>query len=165
MPMQPSPIAETASLPPNVRFSMVTSAEWVWDRARARELRRASPWRMIRPHSGGKPVGHSKGGCMSKRFWISAVVMFVAAMACDFVVHGVLLGRDYAALTPKLFRPEAEAQSYFPFMLLAHAFMAIGITWLYRGGRSTRPWAGQGLRFGLALAFYAVVPTYLIYFA
>jgi len=102
---------------------------------------------------------------MSKRFWISVVVMFVAAMACDFIVHGLLLGRDYAALTPKLFRPEADAQSYFPFMLLAHAFMAIGITWLYRGGRSARPWAGQGVRFGLALAFYAVVPTYLIYFA
>ena len=102
---------------------------------------------------------------MSKRFWISVVVMFVAAMACDFIVHGLLLGRDYAALTPKLFRPEADAQSYFPFMLLAHAFMAIGITWLYRGGRSARPWAGQGVRFGLALAFYGVVPTYLIYFA
>ena len=102
---------------------------------------------------------------MSKRFWISVVVMFVAAMACDFIVHGLLLGRDYAALTPKLFRPEADAQSYFPFMLLAHVFMAIGITWLYRGGRSARPWTGQGVRFGLALAFYAVVPTYLIYFA
>jgi hypothetical protein len=102
---------------------------------------------------------------MSKRFWISVVVMFVAAMACDFVVHGVLLGRDYAALTPQLFRAEPDAQAHFSFMLLAHLFMAIGITWLYRGGRSARPWAGQGLRFGLALAFYAVVPTYLIYFA
>ena len=102
---------------------------------------------------------------MSKRFWISVVVMFIAAMACDFIVHGVLLGRDYAALTPRLFRAEADAQAYFPFMLLAHVFMAIGITWLYRGGRGARPWAGQGVRFGLALAFYAVVPTYLIYFA
>jgi len=86
-------------------------------------------------------------------------------MALDFVVHGLLLGRDYAALTPRVFRAEADAQAYFPFMLLAHAFMAIGITWLYRGGRSPRPWPGQGVRFGLALAFYAVVPTYLIYFA
>jgi hypothetical protein len=102
---------------------------------------------------------------MSKRFWISVVVMFIATMALGFVVHGMLLGRDYAALTPKLFRAEGDAQKYFPMMLLAHVFMAIGITWLYRGGRSSRPWAGQGVRFGLALAFYAVVPTYLIYFA
>jgi hypothetical protein len=91
--------------------------------------------------------------------------MFVASMALGVVVHGVLLGRDYAALTPQLFRAEADAQGHFPFMLLAHVFLAIGITWLYRGGRSERPWAGQGVRFGLALAFYAVVPTYLIYFA
>ena len=71
----------------------------------------------------------------------------------------MLLGRDYAALTPKLFRAEADAQSYFPFMLLAHVFTAVGITWLSRAGRSSRTWAGQGVRFGLALAFYAVVPT------
>jgi hypothetical protein len=102
---------------------------------------------------------------MSPRFWISVVVVFVVAMALDFVVHGVLLRPDYAALTPQLFRAPADGQRYFPFMLLAHAFMAIGITWLYRGGRGERPWAGQGIRFGIALAFYAVVPTYLIYYA
>jgi len=102
---------------------------------------------------------------MGKRFWISVAVMFVATLLLDFVVHAVLLGPDYAALTPRLFRADADAQAHFPFMLLAHAFVAIGITWLYRGGRGARPWAGQGVRFGLALAFYAVVPTYLIYFA
>ena len=102
---------------------------------------------------------------MSSRFWISVVVVFVVAMALDFVVHGVLLRADYAALTPHLFRTPEDGERYFPFMLLAHAFMAIGITWLYRGGRSDRPWAGQGFRFGIALAFYAVVPTYLIYYA
>ena len=102
---------------------------------------------------------------MSPRFWISVVVVFVVALALDFVVHGVLLERDYAALAPRLFRTPEDGQRYLPFMLLAHAFMAIGITWLYRGGRSGRPWTGQGLRFGIALAFYAVVPTYLIYYA
>ncbi|HZZ94718.1 MAG TPA: hypothetical protein VFE23_19310 [Usitatibacter sp.] len=102
---------------------------------------------------------------MSKRFWISVVVMFVVAMALDFGVHGLLLGRDYASLTPRLFRAETDAQAYFPFMLLAHVFMAVGITWLYRVGRSDRPWPGQGLRFGLAISLYAVVPTYLIYYA
>lgn len=102
---------------------------------------------------------------MSSRFWISVVVVFVVAMALDFVVHGVLLKPDYAALTPHLFRTPEDGQRYFPFMLLAHVFMAIGITWLYRGGRNDRPWTGQGLRFGIALAFYAVVPTYLIYYA
>src|SRR4051812_40996588 len=111
------------------------------------------------------PFATHEEAAMSKRFWISVVVTFVAAMALDFVVHGLLLGRDYAPLTPRLFRAESDAQVYFPYMLLAHVFMAIGITWLYRVGRANRPWAGQGLRFGLALAFYAVVPTYLIYYA
>jgi hypothetical protein len=102
---------------------------------------------------------------MSKRFWISVVVVFVVAMALDFGVHGVLLRADYAALTPQLFRGEAEAQRYFPFMLLAHFFIAVGVTWLYRVGRSDRPWPGQGVRFGLAISLYAVVPTCLVYYA
>jgi hypothetical protein len=50
-------------------------------------------------------------------------------------------------------------------MLLAHAFKAVGFTWVYRAGRDGRPWLGQGVRFGLAVAVLATIPTYLIYYA
>ena len=71
---------------------------------------------------------------MNKQFLISVVVMFVATMAAGFVVHGYLLAQDYAAL-PNLFRPEADAQNYFHYMILAHVLIAIGLTWIYRMGR------------------------------
>lgn len=102
---------------------------------------------------------------MDGRFWISVVVLFVVGMTIGFVVHGMLLTSDYAQL-PNLLRAEADAQGYFMWMLLAHVLMAIGFTWIYRQGRvSDRPWLGQGLRFGSAMALVMTLPTYLIYYA
>lgn len=100
---------------------------------------------------------------MNKKFFIAWSVIFVAWMAGSFVVHGVLLHDDYARL-PSLFRPEAEAQQYFPLMVLAHIIMAGAFAWIYSRGAEATPWLPQGIRFGLAIALLAVVPTYLIYY-
>jgi hypothetical protein len=101
---------------------------------------------------------------VSKKAIISVVVMFVMSMALGFVVHGLLLHPAYLAL-PGLFRPEAEAQAYFPWMLLAHLFIAVGFVWVYLKGREDGPFLGQGVRFGLAIAVLMTIPTYLIYYA
>ena len=103
---------------------------------------------------------------MNKRFLVSVVVMFVATMAMGFLVHGYLLHNDYLRLTPNLFRSQQEAGSFFPYMLLAHVFLAIGWTWIYRQGRENgKPWLMQGVRFGLAVAVLSAIPVYLIYYA
>lgn len=104
------------------------------------------------------------GPIMSKQFLISAVVMFVTTMVVGFVVHGVLLSQDYAAL-PNLYRAEEDSQNYFRYILLAHVLLGIGLTWIYRMGRDDSPWLGQGLRFGIAIAVLTTIPTYMMYFA
>ena len=101
---------------------------------------------------------------MNTRFVISVAVLFAVSMALGFVVHGAILGQDYTRLQ-HLFRTPADAGAYFPYMLAAHLVMAIGFTWIYRQGRDARPWLGQGVRFGLAVALLATIPTYLIYYA
>jgi hypothetical protein len=100
---------------------------------------------------------------MNARFFVAWAVVFVVWMAGDFVVHGLLLHGDYAKL-PDLFRPPAEAQPYFPLMILAHIIMAGAFTWIYARGVEARPWVGQGLRYGAAVALLTVVPWYLIYY-
>jgi len=100
---------------------------------------------------------------MNKRFFIAWAVVFVVWMAGSFVVHGILLHADYTQL-PNLFRPEAEAQQYFPLMLFAHVILAGALVWIYSRGAEAKPWLGQGLRFGLAIALLTVVPTYTIYY-
>ena len=102
---------------------------------------------------------------MSKRFWISVVAMFVMTMLAGFLVHGMLLAPEYAKLT-SLFRPETDAARYLPVLLLAHLFLALGFTWIYlRGLERGKPYIGQGVRYGIAVAVLTTVPTYLIYLA
>jgi hypothetical protein len=100
---------------------------------------------------------------MDKRFFIAWVVIFVVWFLGSYVVHGVLLHDDYAAL-PNLFRPEAEAQKHFPLMILAHVILSGAFVWIYARGTENKPWVGQGLRYGLAVALLAVVPMYMIYY-
>lgn len=99
---------------------------------------------------------------MNRKFLISVVAVFALSMGLGFVVHGLLLGPEYGALS-NLFRSETEAQAYFPFMLLAHALMAVALVWIYRRGREEKPFFAQGLRFGLAVGLL-LLPLYLIYF-
>ena len=101
---------------------------------------------------------------MDRKFFIAWLVTFIAWMFGSFVVHGALLQADYAKL-PQLFRAEADAQQYFPFMLLAHVLMSGALARIYGRGVEAKPWLGQGLRFGATVALLTVVPTYLIYYA
>jgi hypothetical protein len=101
---------------------------------------------------------------VNKKFFISWLVLFVAWFLCSFVVHGVLLRGDYMQLA-QLFRTDADAQQYFPYMLLAHVLLSGAFVWIYARGVEARAWLGQGVRFALAIALLTVVPSYLIYYA
>jgi hypothetical protein len=100
---------------------------------------------------------------MNKRFLLAWLVVFIAWFLGSFVVHGVLLHDDYKSLS-NLFRPEAEAQKYFALMLLAHVLLSGAFTWIYARGVEPKPWLGQGVRYGIAIALLTTVPGYLIYY-
>ena len=102
---------------------------------------------------------------MNKQFVISCIVLFIVAMALGFVIHGSVLAGDYAKLQGSVFRMPKDQEAHFLYMVAAHVFMAIGITWVYRQGRGAGPWLMQGVRFGLALSVLVTIPMYLIYFA
>lgn len=102
---------------------------------------------------------------MNIKFIISVVVLFVLSMGLGFVVHGTLLGDQYAQL-PSLYRSMEDSQNYFGFMIAGHAFIAIGLTWIYRMGHEAgKSWLAQGVRFGIAVAVLSTIPMYLIYYA
>ncbi len=101
---------------------------------------------------------------MNKRFYTSVAVIFLVSMVLGYIVHGVLLGSEYAQL-PGLFRQPPEADAYFPTMLLAHVFIAVGFVWIYLHGKEDKPFLAQGIRYGVAVAVLAIVPMYLIYYS
>lgn len=98
---------------------------------------------------------------MGKKCIISAVVMFIMAWALSFVVHGVLLGADYSVTQGM--RPPAEAQKLMGFLILAQALFGVAFAWIYVQGKEDKPCLPQDVRFGIAVAFLPVIPTYLIY--
>lgn len=100
---------------------------------------------------------------MNKKFLISWAVVFVVWMAGSFAVHGAWLGEHYAKL-PNLYRSESDTQQIFHLMLIAHIVMAGAFVWIYKRGAEDKPWVGQGLRFGAAVALLAVIPSYMIYY-
>jgi hypothetical protein len=98
---------------------------------------------------------------MNKKFLVAWLLVFALYMAGGMLVHGVILGDDYMATG--LMRPEAEAQKLMHWMILAHVLMAGAFTWIYVRGVENKPWLGQGLRYGLAVAAL-FVPIYMIYY-
>jgi hypothetical protein len=98
---------------------------------------------------------------MDKKFLVAWVVLFVLYWVGGFVIHGLLLHDDYAATA--LMRPEADANKLMHLMALAHVLMAGAFVWIYARGVETKPWLGQGLRFGLAVAVL-FVPIFIIYY-
>lgn len=100
---------------------------------------------------------------MNKKFFIAWFLIFVAWMLGSFVVHGVLLNGDYMQLT-NLFRPEADAQQLFGWMILAHIILAGAFVWIYVQGAQSKPWLPQCIRFGVAVALLTIVPSYMIYY-
>ena len=99
---------------------------------------------------------------MNKKFLIAWLVVFVVMMLGGMVIHGMLLQDEYMATG--LMRPEAEQEGFMAWMVLAHVMMAGAFTWIYARGVENKPWLGQGLLFGLALALFCTVPIYLIYY-
>ncbi len=104
---------------------------------------------------------------MGIRFWISVIVVAIGSMALGFLIHGVLLNADYAALVPRgVMRAPDDANHYMPFMILADLAYGLGITWIYRQGwQPGRSAIAQGVRCGLAVALASTVPMFLIYYA
>ncbi len=102
---------------------------------------------------------------MDKRFWVCGLVMSIAALLFGFIVHGVLLAPDYAALGA-MFRSDEDSGRFAHWMVLAHVLIGFAMTWIYAQGFSSgRSTSLQGLRFGLAMALFSTVPGYLVYYA
>ena len=105
---------------------------------------------------------------MNARFWISGVLMTIAAGLLGYVVHQMLLGPDYAALATlgPIMRTPADSAHYMQWLVLADAAIGFGFTWIYRQGFTPgKSELAQGLRCGVAIALVSTIPMFLIYYA
>jgi hypothetical protein len=94
------------------------------------------------------------------KFLIRMLVVAAAMFALGFVGHQLLLGRDYRAIEP-IMRSKEDLQAHMPFALISCFCFSGALVWLYSQGRNSKPWIGQGIRFGAAVWAIASVPLYL----
>ena len=98
-----------------------------------------------------------------KRLIVTIVVIFILANLTGFLIHAVLLAPDYMSVK-QLYRPMGGEKLLW--INIAYIAFAIGATWIYaKGVEASRPWLGQGLRFGLAIWLVLAVPSFCIAYA
>jgi len=99
------------------------------------------------------------------KFILAAVAAFLISFALGFIVHGVILRSDYLE-NAVLYRPDADAMSYMPYLLLSYAVKAFAFALVYRQGITAGvPWLSQGIRFGIIISLLVTIPFCLMHFA
>jgi hypothetical protein len=101
---------------------------------------------------------------MSRKFAIAVVVAFVLFSGLGYLVHGYLLADAYGRF-PSLWRTADETTKHMPFILVANLVTAIAFVWIYERGRQDKPFLGQGIRFGIAMAALVPAAKFITYYA
>lgn len=98
----------------------------------------------------------------TKRLILAIIVVFVVANLMGFLIHAYLLRPDYM-LIAEHYRPAGQEKMLF--INLAYLAFAIGSVWVYAQGVEDKPWLGQGIRFGIAMALILALPSFFIAYA
>ena len=99
-----------------------------------------------------------------RKFLMAFVAVFVITSVLSFLIHGILLQPLYHQ-TPQLLRGPADANAHSIFLMVGFAFFALAFDWIYSYGVEAKPWAAQGIRYGIAVWLIASVSRYVIYYA
>jgi hypothetical protein len=95
-----------------------------------------------------------------KRFFLTFMIIFLVTTVLGYIIHAVLLASEYQRV-----RHLHRSQPVMPFLLLGNVAFSLAFVWLYARGVEAKPWAGQGLRFGVAVWLLWAVPIFLIQYA
>jgi hypothetical protein len=93
----------------------------------------------------------------------AALAAFVILFIAGFLVHGVWLGNTYHQMRDGgfSFRPENVMRQKLWIILVSDALYSILFAWVYAKGREQKSWIGQGIRYGILMTLFTVVPSAL----
>lgn len=89
-----------------------------------------------------------------KSLLITLVVVAVAVFVTDFLIHGVWLTSTYKA-TASLWRPEAEMQQHFPWMLLGQFIIAAAFTLIYAACVAEKRCLSCTIKYAVCMGLFA----------
>lgn len=91
------------------------------------------------------------------------IAAFVILFVAGFLVHGVWLGGTYRSMTEQgfSFRPQDALQHRLWLVWVSDLLYCILFAWVYARGMEQKAWAAQGIRFGILMSLFTVVPSAL----
>jgi hypothetical protein len=99
----------------------------------------------------------------AKRVIGAGVVAFLILFVAGYLVHAVWLAGTYRAMIAGgfSFRPQESMQRKLWIIWVSDFLYAMLFAWVYARGLEPKPWVGQGLRFGILMTLFTVVPATL----
>ena len=101
---------------------------------------------------------------MNAKKLIGAIVAaFVILFVASYLVHGVWLGATYRSMSQQgfSFRTPDVLQHKLWIAWVSDLLYCILFAWVYARGMERKSWAGQGIRFGILMSLFTVVPSAL----
>ncbi len=93
---------------------------------------------------------------MNKKVWVGFIVVFVAMVATNFIIHEVLLGETYrSASMASMVRPETEQKMWIHFVT---AFIASYFFTLIFSKGCEGKGLGEGVRYGFYVGMLMSIP-------
>lgn len=99
----------------------------------------------------------------TKRLAVAIIVSFVILFAAGYVIHVTWLGPTYKAMLDDgfSFRPPEAFMRKFWLIPVSDLLYAALFSWIYIRGREDKPWVSQGIRYGIIMTLFTVVPQFL----
>ena len=103
----------------------------------------------------------------SNRTILAMALVFVTLVLAGFLIHAIWLGPTYQALREGgfSFRAPDALQHRLWLIWFGDLLYAILFVWVYNRGREEKPWVGQGLRYGVMMTLFTIVPSSLTEYA
>lgn len=95
-----------------------------------------------------------------KKLVLAMVICYVVLVGTSWLIHQVWLMNDYLA-TPDSWRPMEELGHRMWVMLVGQAFFAALFCYIYSRGAEAKPWLAQGIRYGILITMFFVIPSAL----
>jgi|AMFO01.1.fsa_nt_gi uncharacterized membrane protein YagU involved in acid resistance len=92
---------------------------------------------------------------MNKRVWLGFIVALIVLEALSFLVHGVLLSKDYEA-TSSVWRPEGEMK--YSILIITNIIFSFFFAFIFSKGYERKGLA-EGLRYGLYIGLMMALPA------
>jgi hypothetical protein len=131
-------------------------------------LRPPAPWkRPGRLPSIRRSLLETQEAAMSlKKIALAAVICYVVLMATNWLIHDVWLMKDYLA-SQESYRPISQMMHKIWVMWIGQALFAAMFCWIYARGAEAKPWVAQGIRYGIVMTLFTVIPysmgEYVVY--